>query len=285
MTALKITALLLLIYLTISPAQTSTNTTAAEKPGTNTNTSMGNPIVQQLPLVETTSITKTANGSIPKLNSSVTPSFGNSSSVRPTSVTPTAENINSTMKVTTVDISVSTQKMNSFDTPSSDPPSTVSLSSVTVSVWSTDFTMNVTTDVSSPVFNTTRMTIRAKQPMSSLQIPAFAVISLILILVIVVVVLVISMILRIKCRACQESSQDSSKSRSAGISESPQVNGKKDRVTLVSMKVLSPEVETLGCASLQNNFDQTSGEQMNSLLKGSPGSQRSGYFSLPGRVS
>ncbi|XP_069754766.1 endothelial cell-specific chemotaxis regulator isoform X2 [Narcine bancroftii] len=76
---------------------------------------------------------------------------------------------------------------------------------------------------------------------SSLTVLAFAVIILILILVIVVVILVCVIGLRFKCCDCREAPQDTITTRNEAPSESSQVNGEKESITLVSMRTLYTE--------------------------------------------
>ncbi|XP_078087731.1 uncharacterized protein LOC144505488 isoform X1 [Mustelus asterias] len=91
---------------------------------------------------------------------------------------------------------------------------------------------------------------------NSLSVLAFAVIILILILVILVVILVSVISLRFKCCDNEDASQDGRKTRNAAPSESSQVNGEKESITLVSMRTLTTEAggqESSLQGSLQND--------------------------------
>ncbi|XP_078267645.1 uncharacterized protein ecscr [Rhinoraja longicauda] len=104
---------------------------------------------------------------------------------------------------------------------------------------------------------------------NSLSVLAFAVIILILILVIVVVVLVSVISLRFKCSDCQEAPQETSKTRNEAPSESSQVNGEKESITLVSMRSLYNEAggqESLVQGNLQNDSTEVD-ETRNNFIK------------------
>ncbi|XP_067899080.1 endothelial cell-specific chemotaxis regulator-like isoform X3 [Heterodontus francisci] len=97
------------------------------------------------------------------------------------------------------------------------------------------------TEATDPTSRSEITTAPATSGSSSLSVLAFAVIILILILVIVVVILVSVISLRFKCCDFQDASQDMRKTRNAAPSESSQVSGDKESITLLSVRTLSIE--------------------------------------------
>uniref|UniRef100_UPI00398F6586 endothelial cell-specific chemotaxis regulator-like isoform X2 n=1 Tax=Pristiophorus japonicus TaxID=55135 RepID=UPI00398F6586 len=158
-----------------------------------------------------------------------------SSSVADTfTITPSARNENATPEITTP-----VKNETIVNTSAAEKPTSFSVTSTVQSTYS--ITSSSKTEATDPASGVEPTTAPAISGSSSLSVLAFAVIILILILVIVVVVLVSVISLRIKCCDCQDASQDTRKTRNAAPSESSQVNGGKESITLVSVRTLSTE--------------------------------------------
>ncbi|XP_032885352.1 endothelial cell-specific chemotaxis regulator isoform X2 [Amblyraja radiata] len=192
-----------------------------------------------------------------------TTEVSNSSSATNTStITTSAGSENFTSEVTISDRTETTVNTSTGDNSTSFPVTSNGLYSTIYSMYSTTTTSSSKESLGPTPTPTTSGT-------SSLSVLAFAVIILILILVIVVVILVSVISLRFKCGDCQEAPQDTSKTRNEAPSESSQVNGEKESITLVSMRSLYTEAggqESSMQGNLQNDSNEVD-ETRNNVIK------------------